>query len=147
MKGMHALLAGAAALALTAPALAQQDSQGSQAGQSAAQAQDFGGQAMHNDSQMVQQVQQKLKDQGFDVGQVDGIWGPQTADALKEFQRQQGMEATGDLSQSTLIALGIGLDGGGATAAGQPNEGQPGAAQDATGAAESMGDGSSETGR
>ncbi|MCW5620773.1 MAG: peptidoglycan-binding protein [Burkholderiales bacterium] len=141
MKGMHALLAGAAALALTAPALAQQDGQDPQAGQSAAQAQGYDGQAMHNDPQMVQQVQQKLKDQGFDVGQVDGIWGPQTAEALKEFQRQQGMEATGDLSQSTLIALGVGLDGGGATAAGQP-----GAAQDATGEAEGMGDGS-ETGR
>lgn len=138
MKGRHALLAGAAALALAAPAsFAQQDSQGTQAGQSAAQTQGYDAQGMHNDSQMVRQVQQKLKDQGFDVGQVDGIWGPQTAEALKDFQNQQGLEATGDLSQSTLIALGIGMDGGDATAAGQP-----GAAQDATGAAEGMGDAS-----
>jgi peptidoglycan hydrolase-like protein with peptidoglycan-binding domain len=56
---------------------------------------------------VVRQVQQKLKDQGYTVGQIDGKWGPKTKDALSQFQQAQGLEATGDIDMDTLAALGF----------------------------------------
>jgi peptidoglycan hydrolase-like protein with peptidoglycan-binding domain len=35
------------------------------------------------------------------------MWGPQTEQALKDFQQAQGMEATGELNEETLSALEI----------------------------------------
>ena len=37
----------------------------------------------------VRQAQQRLVDKGYDAGVVDGIWGPRTANALRQFQRDQ----------------------------------------------------------
>lgn len=42
------------------------------------------------------------------VGQADGKMGPKTQAALKEFQQQQGLQATGRLDAQTLAALGMG---------------------------------------
>lgn len=142
MNTTRTLIAGAAAMLLAAPAVAQQDDPMTQPGQSASQSQSRGaqgqsGQAMQRDPQMVRQIQQKLQDQGFEVGEVDGKWGPKTANALKEFQRQQGMEATGKLSQRTVSALGVSMDGD-SMATGQ---GQPGGADAAAGSTDSMGTG------
>jgi peptidoglycan hydrolase-like protein with peptidoglycan-binding domain len=55
----------------------------------------------------VRQVQQALKDKGHDPGQVDGIMGPQTKQALQSFQQQQGISGAGELDQQTLAALGV----------------------------------------
>jgi peptidoglycan hydrolase-like protein with peptidoglycan-binding domain len=65
-----------------------------------------GGGAQKN-SQTIMQIQEKLQQQGFDTGAVDGKWGPKTAEALKDFQQKQGMTASGELDQSTLQALGV----------------------------------------
>ena len=103
MKMRHLLLASAVSIAFGSTAFARQD-QSSQTGQqdqtSAAQG---GGQSdmqsMHNDPQMVRQLQQKLKQQGYDVGAIDGKWGPNTQKALRQWQQSQGMSASGNLDQ------------------------------------------------
>ena len=57
------------------------------------------------------QVQQKLKDLGYYKGAVDGIFGSQTIQAVKNFQRDYGLKVDGIVGTKTLNALGIG--GGG----------------------------------
>jgi peptidoglycan hydrolase-like protein with peptidoglycan-binding domain len=37
-----------------------------------------------------------------------GSWGPGSADALKKFQQEQNIEATGKINSLSLIALGLG---------------------------------------
>ena len=55
----------------------------------------------------VKKVQQALKDKGQDPGAIDGILGPRTKEALKAFQQQQGLSATGALDNQTKEALGL----------------------------------------
>jgi len=55
----------------------------------------------------VRQVQQALKDKGHDPGQIDGIMGPETKEALQSFQQAQGISGSGELDQQTLAALGV----------------------------------------
>jgi peptidoglycan hydrolase-like protein with peptidoglycan-binding domain len=58
-------------------------------------------------SQTVKQVQQKLSQQGLDVGPVDGKMGPKTRSAVKQFQEQKGIQGNGSLNRQTLAALGV----------------------------------------
>lgn len=60
----------------------------------------------HN-PQVVRSVQQALKQKGYDVGSVDGQMGPNTENALRQFQQAQGISQTGNLDQQTLSALGV----------------------------------------
>jgi len=55
----------------------------------------------------IKKVQQALKEKGQDPGVIDGVMGPKTKDALKAFQEQQGLKASGTLDQQTKKALGI----------------------------------------
>ena len=57
--------------------------------------------------QMVTQVQQQLQQEGYAVGAIDGMWGPRTQQGVLEFQQAEGLEATGQLNEETLAALGI----------------------------------------
>jgi hypothetical protein len=57
---------------------------------------------------MVREVQMKLNQKGFDVGGPDGVMGPRTRDALMQFQRQQGLAASGEIDNETMTALDIG---------------------------------------
>ncbi len=52
-------------------------------------------------------VQQQLNRIGYASGNVDGLWGDQTRQALESFQRMQGMEPTGNLNLVTIQALGL----------------------------------------
>jgi N-acetylmuramoyl-L-alanine amidase len=52
-------------------------------------------------------LQQALGRLGFDCGRVDGIFGPATARALEEFQRNCGLEPDGVCGPATLRALQI----------------------------------------
>ena len=54
----------------------------------------------------IRQVQQELRRKGFDPGPIDGINGPQTKEAVRSFQDRYGMNASGDISNKTLFALG-----------------------------------------
>jgi len=53
----------------------------------------------------IQQAQQQLKAQGLYRGAVDGILGPQTEQALSQFQQQNGLPQTADLDQQTMTRL------------------------------------------
>jgi len=55
----------------------------------------------------VRQAQRRLNAEGFDVGPIDGILGPITQRGLARFQESRGLEATGELNQRTLAALGL----------------------------------------
>ena len=55
----------------------------------------------------VKAAQQALKDKGHDPGSVDGRMGPKTQAALRDFQKAQGMQATGRLDAKTMQSLGI----------------------------------------
>lgn len=50
-------------------------------------------------------LQQRLLEMGFDPGRCDGIFGPRTDGALREFQRNVGLAADGILGPTTLAAL------------------------------------------
>src|SRR5436190_5848877 len=53
----------------------------------------------------IQQVQQQLKGAGLYRGSVDGAMGPETKQAVSQFQRQNGLDQTGLVDQQTLSAL------------------------------------------
>lgn len=63
--------------------------------------------AQQHDANTVRQVQEKLSAKGHDTGGAEGVWGPQTEKALKDFQQAQGIEPSGELDQRTLSALGV----------------------------------------
>jgi peptidoglycan hydrolase-like protein with peptidoglycan-binding domain len=54
----------------------------------------------------VRQVEQALNQAGYDVGNVDGQWDQQTAQAAQAFQRTNGLEPTGTLTTTLLAATG-----------------------------------------
>jgi peptidoglycan hydrolase-like protein with peptidoglycan-binding domain len=54
----------------------------------------------------VREVQEALNKKGFDVGFADGVWGPRTASALREFQEQNRLQARGRLDRRTVTELG-----------------------------------------
>jgi Putative peptidoglycan binding domain len=54
------------------------------------------------------EIQQALADRGYFNGPVDGMWGPDSADALKQFQREQKIDEDGKINALSLIALGLG---------------------------------------
>jgi len=62
-------------------------------------------------SAQVRQVQQALNSQGFYSGDADGIWGPRTADALRNFQQARGIEQSAQMDSRTMAALGLNSDG------------------------------------
>lgn len=53
----------------------------------------------------VEDLQRRLSDLGFSLGRVDGIFGPSTDAALREFQRNVGMTADGTCGWNTVVAL------------------------------------------
>lgn len=80
------------------------------------------------DQASVKQVQEKLSQQGYEVGPVDGIFGPKTQQALRKFQQDKGVQPTGQIDQQTMTALGIQGQGGTQPGGAQPGDmgaGQP----------------------
>ena len=55
----------------------------------------------------VKQIQSKLRAWGYYTGSVDGIYGSKTFEAVKYFQRKNGLTADGIAGTKTLQALGI----------------------------------------
>ena len=55
----------------------------------------------------VKQIQTKLKNWGYYNGNIDGVYGSQTYEAVKNFQRKNGLTADGIAGSKTLSALGI----------------------------------------
>ena len=55
----------------------------------------------------VRQIQEKLKRWGYYTGNVDGIYGTLTTQAVKNFQRKNGLTVDGIAGKNTLEAIGI----------------------------------------
>ncbi len=55
----------------------------------------------------VTQIQTKLKRWGYYNGSIDGIYGSKTLEAVKSFQRKNGLTVDGIAGEKTLSAMGI----------------------------------------
>ncbi len=62
------------------------------------------------DSSQLTQIQQALNDKGLNAGPVDGKMGPKTKAAIKQFQAQQGLQASGKLDAQTVAMLTTGAN-------------------------------------
>jgi peptidoglycan hydrolase-like protein with peptidoglycan-binding domain len=58
-------------------------------------------------AEQVKAVQQALKDKGMDPGEVDGMMGPKTQSALREYQKKEGLKESGRLDTETMAKLGV----------------------------------------
>lgn len=64
--------------------------------------------AMHaQSSDEIRGAQEALKTKGFDPGPADGVDGPKTKAAIKDFQKSQHLNADGRLGPQTLDGLGV----------------------------------------
>src|ERR1043165_7097870 len=53
----------------------------------------------------VESAQQKLKDQGFYYGEINGQKNADTTAAIRRYQIRNGLQITGDLNDETIKAL------------------------------------------
>jgi membrane-bound lytic murein transglycosylase B len=74
----------------------------------------LGGDLLHRPSDrtqwpenLIRAVQEKLNTMGFDAGTADGIIGPNTHRAIRNFQQDTGMEVDGQISSALLEKLGF----------------------------------------
>ena len=56
----------------------------------------------------VSQIQSRLKQWGYYTGKVDGVFGIETREAVKKFQKANGLTPDGIVGSKTLAAIGIG---------------------------------------
>lgn len=63
------------------------------------------GQALNPET--VRSIQSSLKTQGYQVGPVDGIYGQNTYQAVRQFQMDRGLRPSGQLDGQTMAALGV----------------------------------------
>jgi len=54
------------------------------------------------------EIQSALVERGYLKKDASGVWDTDSADALRRFQQDQNLEATGKLNSLSLIALGLG---------------------------------------
>jgi len=85
-------------------------------------------------AEQVMAMQQRLNEQGFFAGRVDGLWGPDTSAAVRSFQQKNSLPPTGRLDQGTLQALGI-IDAAASPAVASPAAAPPATPDQATTAA------------
>ena len=55
----------------------------------------------------VREIQTRLKNWGYYSGAVDGVYGSGTEEAVRLFQRKNGLSVDGQVGDQTLAALGI----------------------------------------
>ena len=58
---------------------------------------------------IIEAVQQKLTEKGFDPGPIDGASGSRTRSAIRRFQQSVGLPGTGRIDDATREALGVEL--------------------------------------
>lgn len=58
-------------------------------------------------------IQTKLKRWGYYTGEVDGVYGAATKEAVQYFQKKNGLQVDGVVGPATLTALGISSTSGG----------------------------------
>ena len=123
-KFKHVAFAGITALAFSQVAFAggagHQKQGGMQSEPSARQEQpQQQGGAQGVEQGTIKQAQEKLSSKGHDVS-ADGVLGPKTQAAVKEFQQKEGIQASGQLDQETLAALGVNESSAGAGSTSTP---------------------------
>jgi len=59
----------------------------------------------------VKEIQKRLKNWGYYMGGIDGIYGSGTIDAVKAFQKAQGIKVDGVVGTQTASKMGIQLKG------------------------------------
>jgi peptidoglycan hydrolase-like protein with peptidoglycan-binding domain len=57
--------------------------------------------------EQIVEMQRALIARNLYQGEADGVWGPKTESAVKNFQTQSGLESTGVLNEPTARALGL----------------------------------------
>ncbi|HET9490229.1 MAG TPA: peptidoglycan-binding domain-containing protein [Methylomirabilota bacterium] len=70
--------------------------------------------------EQVKAAQEALKQKGFDPGAADGMMGPKTQAALKEFQKSEQLNETGRLDAETMAKLGVQAKADGASPSASP---------------------------
>jgi len=58
----------------------------------------------------VREAQRALAQAGFETGPADGVMGPRTERALRDYQRANQLQVTGELDARTLRSLGLAQD-------------------------------------
>jgi hyperosmotically inducible protein len=58
----------------------------------------------------VRAAQERLKEKGYDPGPIDGVWGPRTAAAVREYQRREKITVTSRLDTETTGKLEVRKD-------------------------------------
>ena len=66
----------------------------------------------------VAEIQRRLKNWGYYSGSVDGVYGGKTEEAVRYFQRKNGLSADGQAGNKPLAALGIPVSASSGTASG-----------------------------
>jgi N-acetylmuramoyl-L-alanine amidase len=66
----------------------------------------------------VKKIQQRLKQWGYYSGSVDGVFGSGTLEAVKRFQKKNGLTADGIVGPKTAAAMGLALQSAGAASSG-----------------------------
>jgi peptidoglycan hydrolase-like protein with peptidoglycan-binding domain len=77
--------------------------------------------------EQVKAAQQALKDKGHDPGAIDGVMGPKTQAAVRDFQSKGGLKASGRLDTETMAKLGVDAKGASATPSTSPSASPPSA--------------------
>jgi peptidoglycan hydrolase-like protein with peptidoglycan-binding domain len=75
--------------------------------------------------QEIRQVQEQLQGQGLYHGKIDGVLGPETKQALQQFQQKNGLRVTATLDQPTMDKLLGALPVGQGSSMPPSNLGQP----------------------
>ncbi len=82
--------------------------------------------------QVIEGVQQALKDQGFYYGEISGEMNATLTAAIRRYQIRNGLQVTGELNGETLQSLGVKSSGSGrqTTKSGSPTPGTAGKASE-----------------
>lgn len=78
----------------------------------------------------IRQAQEKLQDEGLYHGKVDGRMGPETQQALRQYQQKNNLRATATLDQETMNHL---LGPGGGQGSSMPSTSTPSSSAGAAG--------------
>jgi peptidoglycan hydrolase-like protein with peptidoglycan-binding domain len=70
---------------------------------------------MNFSSEEIKQVQQALKEKGHDPGAATGVMNDETRQAIRAFQKENNLTATGTLDHETAQKLGVSVSGSAAT--------------------------------
>jgi len=58
----------------------------------------------------IKKVQETLRDKGYYTASVDGRMGPQTREAIRQYQKSENLPVTGHLDGETAGKLGVGQE-------------------------------------